>query len=296
MTTKADITPEALLAQQIQRGIRRTVEGSLVRLRRDVIDILLLHNPLRFHRQFDRDVNPGVSLDDFWGEGGFLEEAVRLKHEGKVRYVGISAHEVNAALTKAVLASGTIAVFNQQFNVVNPTAAFPVAGQQPTQAYYDGIVRQVPYDRPSTGTARAPEEATGTGWQRRAGVQAYVDFDNVIEFGRMLGIGAQVTSPLAAGLLVDGVHERGAPGTSSPTVAARWEAAHRFYTLAKRHGMTLSELAFRFVLGTPGVVTAIGGFANIQELEAAAYAAALGALSPEVVDELSAIWMGMSND
>jgi L-glyceraldehyde 3-phosphate reductase len=292
ITTKADMTPEALLARQIQRGVRRTVEGSLVRLRRDVIDILLLHNPLRFHRQLERDVNPGVSLDDFWGEGGFLEEAVRLQNEGKVRYLGISAHEVNPALTRAVLASGTIAVFNQQFNVLNPTAAFPVAGQKPSPAYYAGIVRQVPYDQPSTALERVPAEPTGHGWQRRAGVQAYVDFDNVIQFGRTLGIGAQVTSPLAAGLLIDTVHEQPPTGTSSPTIAARWEAAHRFYLLARRYGMTLPELAFRFVLATPGIVTAIGGFANIQELDAAAESAGRGPLPADVMRELCVIWMG----
>ena len=288
VTTKADITPEALLAQQIQRGIRRTVEGSLVRCAAIVIDILLLHNPLRFFTaSWCAMLIPTYRLDDFWGEGGFMEEAVRLKTEGKVRYVGISAHEVNPALAKAVLASGTIAVFNQQFNVVNPTAALPVPGRKPAPPTIPQSCARSRMTNRRRASEQSPTEATGTGLATSRRGEGVCRFRQRHRIWAAAWHRRAVTSPLAAGLLVDGVHERGAPRTSNPTLTARWEAAHRFYMLAKRHGdHGLSGTWLSFRAGHPWRCHGRQPrFATIQEAEAAADYAARRALPAHIMDD-----------
>ncbi len=268
VTTKTPVTPEAVLTKTVAQWFRRSVEASLLRLQRDVIDILLLHSVLQFTRAFERPSMAHISMNDYWGDGGVLEAADKLRQEGKVRYFGVAAHENDPRITKAVAASGTITVMNQQFNLVNPSAGFPVAGTGPSQHYSADISGRGEYDQASR----------------------YIDFDNVIPFAGSLGIGTLVTSPLGAGVLADKLHEDPEPAYSNPTQTARWRIAHRFHPIAQRHGMPLAELAYRFVLSTPHVVSAIGGFSNKSQVEELAGYAAHGPLSPEVIHDLCRVW------
>jgi aryl-alcohol dehydrogenase-like predicted oxidoreductase len=277
ITTKVYVPPEALLSNRIAAWIIRTVEGSLLRLGRESIDILLLHNPVFFSRTFfpddtPRGMVPGVSLDDFFGEGGVRETLLKLRSAGKIRYFGTAAANTSpAAVTKAIIGSGAISLFNQQFNLINPSAAFPISDARPCDDY-----------------SRA--------------VPGYCAFDNVIEYARSHNVGALAIAPLGTGVLVDATHrDRSPPEFSNSAHAARFaqtgtyerqlQVARYFLALAGRYGMTLSELAYRFVLSAPGVTTVLGGFSSMQHVEQAVAFAEKGVLTTEMIGDLTRIWL-----
>jgi aryl-alcohol dehydrogenase-like predicted oxidoreductase len=54
--------------------------------------------------------------------------------------------------------------------------------------------------------------------------------------------------------------------------------------------MTVTELAYRFVLTTPGVTTLVGGFSTTQQVEQAADAASRGPLGQDVLGALNEVW------
>jgi aryl-alcohol dehydrogenase-like predicted oxidoreductase len=85
--------PEAKYTGSAQ-GMRAAVEGSLGRLQRDYLDVLLGHG-MRAMESYDRFM-----------EDGCYEEMVKLKRQGKVRFIGISelseADGTHEVLKKAV--------------------------------------------------------------------------------------------------------------------------------------------------------------------------------------------------
>lgn len=76
---------EVIRADYSDEALVRSVEGSLRRLGRDHLDVLLLHNP-------DREVV---------GSDGVFDCLDRLKLCGKIRHYGVSVHLVTEALTAA---------------------------------------------------------------------------------------------------------------------------------------------------------------------------------------------------
>ncbi len=74
-------------AERDADGARRELESSLRRLRTDWIDLYQLHS-----------LESREDLDRAFGPGGAIETLVRARQEGKVRFLGFSAHSVEAAL------------------------------------------------------------------------------------------------------------------------------------------------------------------------------------------------------
>lgn len=62
-------------------SFRKDVEQSLVNLRTDHLDVILMHA-----------VRTPEELDQILGDGGAFEEALKLKAEGKVGHIGLSMH------------------------------------------------------------------------------------------------------------------------------------------------------------------------------------------------------------
>jgi L-glyceraldehyde 3-phosphate reductase len=264
-----------LATDTVASRINQSVRESLTRLRREHIDILLVHNATRFARsQAARsilgDLLPDLSLNDLVGPDGVWETVERLKQQGLVRYFGISGQDNNPAAVKALIGSGRIRVFNQPFNLLNPSAGFPAA----------------------RGDAKVSERFVQD-------APAYLDFEDVIEFGRQHGVGAAVISPLAAGALT----EEALAGKPPPPVSDRaarfprpgqYDRALRlsraFAAVAAQADMTVTELAYRFVLTTPGVTTLVGGFSTTEQVVQAADAASRGPLSNDVLVALKDVW------
>jgi aryl-alcohol dehydrogenase-like predicted oxidoreductase len=80
-------------------SIRRDLEGSLVRLQTDHVDLLQFHDP-----------DPSTPIEESWGA---LHELVR---EGKVRHGGLSNH--SPELVERALAVGPVAALQHQLSLL----------------------------------------------------------------------------------------------------------------------------------------------------------------------------------
>lgn len=103
----------------VEPAIRRSLEASLVRLGRETVDILHLHDAVA-------------------GADHVVDELVpvfeRLREEGKIRFAGITCTGDTGALHRVVHHGGlgTAQVF---FNLLNPSAAYEVADGFPAQDF-----------------------------------------------------------------------------------------------------------------------------------------------------------------
>jgi aryl-alcohol dehydrogenase-like predicted oxidoreductase len=273
VTTKVNIGPEHLMLSDqdaIAKGVRKSVHGSLSRLRRDHVDILLLHNATDFRRDMTDERLPHLSLDDIFGEGGVLAEVRVLIDEGKVRAFGLSGQDNVPEALMAAAATGYIAIFNQPFNLLNPTAARP--GPRDRAAGRPGFLRD--FD---------------------------IDYTGVMDFARRQQVGVSVISPVAAGVLTDSAQS----GLLPPDVSG-WRvrfprpgqyeqelaSGAGFAAVARAHGLGMTELAYRFALSQGVVTTVVGGFSNIAQLDEVAAFADAPSLSGEVLADLAKVTGG----
>jgi aryl-alcohol dehydrogenase-like predicted oxidoreductase len=122
--TKVRLRPgEARIAD----AIRTSIEGSLVRLRLDRVDILHLHNPVT-----------GQGGGSAFSVGQVLDEVVPafegLRQQGKIRLLGMTAVGDTAALHQVIDAR----VFDSAqvvYNMLNPSAADELPANYPAQDY-----------------------------------------------------------------------------------------------------------------------------------------------------------------
>lgn len=210
---------------------------------------------------------PHLTLDELLGEGGAWETVAELIADGVVGSFGISGWDTDPDLLRALIGAGVLDIANQPLNLLNPTA---VSGARGT-----GFLADVEDD--------------------------FVDFDHVSGFAADNGCALAVISPVAAGVLtVD------AQGGRTPPAVSQWRTrfpaaglygrelrrAAAFVPLAEQAGMTLTELAYRFTLSVPAVVTVLGGFSSAAQVEEAVRAADRGPLPPDVLAELDRLWLG----
>ncbi|GAC1314870.1 MAG: aldo/keto reductase [Chloroflexota bacterium] len=282
ITSKFHVPAVYVTTASIGSRVRQSVQESLLRLRRDRIDILLMHNATHFRRNLGEthpnpaqppvDILPHLSLDDLLGPGGVWETVDQLRREGLVRYFGVSGQDNDPVAVRALIGAGKISVFNQPFNLLNPSAGYSAArAKQPVAV---DVVR---------------EQAD------------YIDFDNVMEFAHANGVGVSVISPVAAGALT----EEAVAGVPPPAVSRRARRfpregqyerevalARRFVPVARQLGVSLTELAYQFALSAPGVTTVVGGFSTAHQLRQAAQAASRGPLRPDAEALLRSAWYG----
>lgn len=286
VTSKVAIGREFLATREIRRAVRQSVDQSLFRLRRDTIDMLLIHNATHRTRQpYDperesvrvagimNDFIPAVTFDDIMGEGGVLEEVAELVKAGKVRGFGLSGQDNHPAIVRALIGSGSIAVFNQTFNLLNPSAGHPAARQ----------------GRRIEGPFAACQN------------ELFIEFEDVIEAARAAHVGVSVISPMAAGALTAAAEQ----GLTPPTVSRRQNRfpfpgeferqvslARQFKPIADQAGLTLSELAVRFVLSAPGVSTLVAGLSSAEQVRDLVRNAGKPPLGEDVLAALREVWFG----
>jgi L-galactose dehydrogenase/L-glyceraldehyde 3-phosphate reductase len=131
------LKPQCLVATKVRLGsegladpaaaVTRSLETSLRRLRRDRVDLLQLHDPVRTTR--------GA------GEPGTAEVLERilpafeaLRRAGKVGFVGMTAIGDTPAVHR-VLGSGQVSSAQVCFNLLNPSAGFAVPPGFPAQDF-----------------------------------------------------------------------------------------------------------------------------------------------------------------
>ena len=84
---RKDVFLACKTAERDREGSQKELEGSLKRLRTDHLDLYQLHS-----------IESREDVEKAFGPKGVMETFVRAREQGKVRYLGFSAHSVEAAL------------------------------------------------------------------------------------------------------------------------------------------------------------------------------------------------------
>lgn len=244
VTTKAFIPASDFT--RIGEKVTESLEDSLFRLRRDQIDIFMLHNPIRWQPNPENPLimamTPAAALE------AALPAMVRAREAGKCRMLGLACDESDTAAVIPVMESGEFSMINFTFNLANPSAARHVRGL-PESINFEGLFDVaerldvwVAVVRPLAGGALA---------------------------GNILDQGLSGVHALSRGYF------RMMPQVHEPMM----RMARKFAFLHRPPEQTLAEAAYRYILMQPRVATVIGGFSEIGHLADAIAAIEAGPLA-----------------
>jgi len=112
---------------QIADAVATSLEHSLMRLRRDRVDIFHLHNAITEH-------GGGEALSVRQVLGEVVPAFQRLRQQGKTRFLGLTAVGETAALAQVIDARAFDSA-QVVFNMLNPSAATELPADYPAQDY-----------------------------------------------------------------------------------------------------------------------------------------------------------------
>jgi aryl-alcohol dehydrogenase-like predicted oxidoreductase len=250
VATKFSLSREDL--DDIEGAIRRSLEASLRRLRRDSVDIFQLHAPVFGGNNVS---SRGIDLKFVLGPQGIADALDKLRSERLFRFMGFTGLGDTAALHE-VVQSGRFDLLQIYYNLLNPSATIPVSSGF-TGQNFDGLM---------TEAAR-----------RNLGVAAI----RVLAGGALGGPVARTgyAAPSVGGALVSGGE-----------YALDLKRGSKLKFLLKGEVSRLSQAAIRFVLGQPEVSTALVGFSNLQQIEEAAECSDQGPLPESDLEQLQELW------
>ena len=231
-----------------------SLEGSLARLRLERVDILHLHNPIT-----------GAGGGSALSVRQVLDEVVpafeRLRQQGKIRFLGISALGDTAALHQVIDAR----VFDSAqvvYNMLNPSAAGKLPPRYPAQDY---------------GRLFDHTQAAGVGVM---GIR-------VLAGGALSGSAER--HPIA-GPAPD-------PIGSAMSYDADIERARRLMPLVEEgFAASLTEAATRFALSHPAMGSLLVGMATPQQFEDSLAAVEKGPLPQAALDRLAELRQAFSGE
>jgi aryl-alcohol dehydrogenase-like predicted oxidoreductase len=232
---------------RIADAVPQSLEGSLQRLGLERVDIFHLHNAIT--------VNGGgqaLSVRQVLGE--VVPAFERLRQQGKIRFLGLTAVGDTAALHQAIDA-GVFDSAQVVYNMLNPSAAVALPANYPAQDY------RLLFDR-----------------TRAAGVG--VIGIRVLAGGALSGLAERhpVASPPPE------------PIGSAMNYDADLARAGRLRPLVDEgFAASLAEAATRFALSQPAIGTILVGMATPQQFEDALAAIEKGPLPPAALDRLSGL-------
>src|SRR4029079_11603539 len=232
---------------RIADTVRISLEGSLTRLRLDRVDIFHLHNPIT-------EAGGGSALSVRQMLDDVVPAFERLRQQGKIRFLGITALGDTAALHQVIDARvfGSAQVV---YNMLNPSAA-----------------EQLPPNYPAQDYERLFDHTNAAG----VGVVGI----RVLAGGALSGSAER--HPIAG--------PAPEPIGSAMSYDADIDRARRLIPLVKEgFAKTLAEAATRFALSHPAMGTILVGMATPQQFEDALAAAEKGPLPQAALDRLSTL-------
>jgi aryl-alcohol dehydrogenase-like predicted oxidoreductase len=241
--TKVRVPP----GESIADAVTASLEGSLARLGLDRVDIFHLHNPIT-------ETGGGTALSVRQVLDDVVPAFERLRQQGKIRFLGITALGDTAALRQVI---DTNAFDSAQivYNMLNPSAGEELPQNYPAQDY---------------GRLFDDTKAAGVGV---VGIR-------VLAGGALSGSAER--HPIAG--------PAPEPIGSAMSYDADIERARRLLPLVKEgYAATLTEAATRFVLSHPAMGTLLVGMATPQQFEDALAAVQKGPLPQAALDRLSAL-------
>ena len=235
--------------------VERSVEASLERLKVDYVDVVQIHNgPVAEKPDLQGRAYNILWIEDYQRPGGAIEGLERVLRAGKTRYAGFVCRGNDGPQVKQLIDTGLFKLLNLVYTLLNPSAGMPV-----------------------------PE-----------GLEATLDFGDVIDYANARGVGVAVYSPLAGGLLSDHAVRGGAPHPLSGAARGNRRrptdlgSAFQFLSIPGRH--TLAQAAARFILDNPHVTTVLGGFSDIAQLEEGVAAVDVPLLGAELMARVRDVW------
>jgi aryl-alcohol dehydrogenase-like predicted oxidoreductase len=239
---------------RIDDAVRTSLEGSLARLRLDEVDILHLHNPITENRGGSA-LSVRQVLDDV------APAFERLRQQGKIRFLGLTALGDTAALYQ-VIDAGAFDSAQIVYNMLNPSAADKLPASYPAQDY---------------GRLFDHTKAAGVGV---VGIR-------VLAGGALSGSAER--HPIAG--------PAPEPIGSAMSYDADIDRARRLMPLVEEgFAASLTEAATRFALSHPAMGTILVGMATPQQFEGALAAAEKGPLPQAALDRLSALSQAFSGE
>lgn len=239
---------------RMDEAVRTSLEGSLARLRLDRVDILHLHNPIT-----EEGGGSAISARQVLDE--LVPAFERLRRQGKIRFLGMTALGDTAALHQVIDAR----VFDSAqvvYNMLNPSAACELPASYPAQDY---------------GRLFEHTKAAGVGV---VGIR-------VLAGGALSGSAER--HPIAG--------PAPEPIGSAMSYDADIDRARRLMPLVEEgFAASLTEAATRFALSHPAMGTILVGMATPQQFEDALTAAEKGPLPQAALDRLSTLRQGFSGE
>ncbi|NOJ45720.1 aldo/keto reductase [Bradyrhizobium archetypum] len=230
---------------RIDEAVRLSLEGSLARLRLERVDILHLHNPIT-----GQGGGPALSV------GQVLDEVVpafeRLRQQGKIRFLGMTALGDTAALHQ-VINAGVFDSAQVVYNMLNPSAAAELPTNYPAQDY-------------------------GRLFDRTEGAGVGIVGIRVLAGGALSGSAER--HPIAG--------PAPEPIGSAKSYDADIDRARRLVPLIDEgFAASLTEAATRFAISHPAMGTILVGIATPQQFEDALAAVERGPPPQAALDRLS---------
>ena len=237
---------------RVAEAVRASLEASLRRLQREQVDLLQLHN-LVADGGPPGTVSARLVLDEV------VPALERLRQEGKVRCLGITALGETAALHR-IVGARVLDTAQVCYSLLNPSAGTAVPPGFPAQDFA-GLL------------ARARQTATGV-----IGIR-------VLAAGTLSGVESR--HPIAAPSVE--------PIASGSDYQADVRRARELAALVEEgHAGSVVEAALRFAIGHDALSTVLVGYSSVEQLEYAAECVAKGPLPPAALARLAALWRALS--
>ena len=250
--TKVRVLPNEV--GRIADAVTTSLEGSLARLRLDQADIFHLHNPIT-------ETGAGSSLSVGQVLGEVVPAFERLRQQGKIRFLGITALGDTAALQQVIDAHAFDSA-QVVYNMLNPSAG-----------------EELPVNYPAQNYGRLFDHTRSAG----VGVVGI----RVLAGGALSGSAER--HPIAG--------PAPEPIGSAMSYEADVDRARRLMPLVDEgFATTLTEAATRFALSHPAMGTILVGMATPQQFEDALAAIQKGPLPQAALDRLSPLRQAFSGE
>ena len=250
--TKVRVPPSEF--GRIADTVTKSLEGSLARLGLERVDIFHLHNPVT-------EAGGGTAMSVRQVLDDVVPAFERLRAQGKIRFLGMTAVGDTAALNQ-VIDAGAFDSAQVVYNMLNPSAAEALPTNYPAQDY---------------GRMFDHTQAAGVGV---VGIR-------VLAGGALSGSAER--HPIAG--------PAPEPIGSAMSYDADVERARRLSALVEEgFAVSLSEAATRFALSHPAMGTILVGLATPQQFDDALAAVLKGPLPRAALDRLSTLRQAFSGE
>ena len=250
VATKVGLDAEDL--GDVGGAVKRSLKRSLDRLNRESVDVLQLHAQIALTRGRFRSETLGV--EDVLGSGGVADAFDEVRAQGLIHFCGFTGLGETEALHR-IVESGRFDVVQTYYNLLNPSAGFPV----PTGFVGNDFKLLI-------------EKAS----ERKMGVVVIRALAGGALGGEVSRQGYASSTP---GSLVEGTGYE-----------AEVERANRLHFLVTGEIRSLPQAAMRFALMNRGISTVLVGFSNLDQIEEAASCSGKEPFPKSVIERLQELW------